>query len=681
MTETTFFRLLDGADRPARLLKAVRNLREGDDSPDAHHADPDSFRQVPGSPFAYWVSEEVREKFVDLQPVESGNRTAKQGLATANDFRFVRTSWEVEPVNVAYSNPETLVKKWVPFAKGGDYSPYYSDVHLLVNWHRDGSEIKGQVGPSGKLEARPQNTSYYFRPGLTWPRRTSLGISVRVLPEGCIFADKGPAAFSTSTDLLVLLALMNSRAFGALVALHMGAAHTAARSYEVGVIQRTPVPDIPAAEAERLGGLAFRCVDLKRNLDSANETSHAFHLPALLQVDGGTLAERVAAWRGRVTEAERELAGNQREIDDLAFGLYGITGGDRAAMEGAGDGASHPGEDGGGGDTDEPEVAAPVDGASLAADLISYAVGCAFGRWDVRMAHDPSLAPKLADPFSPLPVCSPGTLTGPDSMPVRLGFSGGEVASEEWLRARPDAITVPEEASVASPSIPQDEYPIEIDRDGILADDPDRPDDIVRRVRGVFESVFGENADGIEADVCGMLGVKDLRSYFANPRKFFDYHTKRYSRSRRKAPIYWLIQSPKRRYGLWIYYHRLDPDLVYKALTRYVDPKIRFEEDRLSENEATLREISEAGGSPKQAEKAIAARQDLLADLREFRVRLARAANLDLAPDLNDGVVLNIAPLHETVPWKEANTRWEELISGKHEWSHVGRHLRRRGLV
>jgi len=318
-----------------------------------------------------------------------------------------------------------------------------------------------------------------------------------------------------------------------------------------------------------------------------------------------------------------------------------------------------------------------LDGSTLAADLLSYAIGCVFGRWDARIALDPALAPKLAEPFAPLPVSSPGMLVGPDGLPAKRDG----IASEEWMRARPDAITPPPEGSVENPTIPDSEYPLAVDWDGILVDDPDHDDDILRRVREVLDLLWGERADAIEGEACELLGVKELRTYFRNPRKFFDFHIKRYSKSRRKAPIYWLLQSPKRNYGLWLYYHRLDPDILFKALKNYVEPKVRLEESRLEEYEARRRSAGTAGREAKQAETAVDKQEELLTDLREFRDRLDRAAKLHLRPDLNDGVVLNIAPLHELVPWKEAKSKWNDLLSGKYEWSSIGKQLREKGIV
>ncbi len=328
-------------------------------------------------------------------------------------------------------------------------------------------------------------------------------------------------------------------------------------------------------------------------------------------------------------------------------------------------------------DPDQDIPLEDISTANVASQLISLAVGAIYGRWDMRIALDSSLAPQLADAFAPLPICSPGMLVGPDGLPA----SRDGIASEEWMRARPDAITPPPDGSVENLTILDSEYPLAVDWDGILVDDQDQPDDILRRVRSVLDLLWGERADAIEGEACDLLGVKNLRTYLRNPRQFFDQHIKRYSKSRRKAPIYWLLQSPKRTYGLWLYYHRLDPDILYKALTKYVEPKIRLEEARFEEYDARRRSAGTAGREAKQAEKAVAKQEELLADLREFRARLNRAAKLHLRPDLNDGVVLNIAPLHELVPWKEAKSKWNELLAGKYEWSSIGKQLREKGMI
>ena len=184
----------------------------------------------------------------------------------------------------------------------------------------------------------------------------------------------------------------------------------------------------------------------------------------------------------------------------------------------------------------------------------------------------------------------------------------------------------------------------------------------------------------------GQLSAGDFRGFLRDTgvRGFFNSHVTSYSRSRRTAPIYWLLQSSKKNYALWLYYHRLDKDLLFKALVNYVEPKIRSVSGQMAEGSRQL-EKAKAEGKPskeiKRLEKEQEKIEEFLSELRDFEDKLRRAANLHLEPDLNDGVVLNIAPLHELVPWKEAKNYWGELLEGKYEWSSIGKQLREKGLV
>jgi hypothetical protein len=660
-----FFRLLSHEDKATALSEAVAAVGEGHSiNPVVHAVDPASFRQVPGSPFAYWVSERIRRLFTELAPFEGEGRTVKQGLATADDFRFVRAWWEVPPERIldgangpdwqedlpafqVWCRQRTFAgKRWVPFAKGGEYSPYYADLHLVVNWERDGEELRNFE------RAFIRNENFYFHPGLTWPLRTN-GLSFRAVPLGSVFGHKGPMAFESHNSqeiLLTLAAVMNSHSFYMFVQA-LVARVSLAQSFEVGLIQSIPVFELSKAGGEQLGKLTQSAIVLKQSLEAANETNHVFVLPALLRVPGNTLAERTANWVKHTAAAKATLVNLQPQIDKIAAQLYGIAEADQQLVQVSPD-AGITDLDGEEDDeeTHAEETAAAVDNCHLLTALLSYALGTALGRWDIRYAMSQHICSEPSDPFAPLPVYSPGMLTGANGLPLH------EVLSD---------------------------YPLRIDQDGILVDDSDHQDDIIRRIRVVLELIWENRADAIEQEACNILGVKELRDYFRKPGKggFWDDHVKRYSKSRRKAPIYWLLQSSKKNYALWLYYHRLDKDMLFKVLVNYVEPKIRLEEGRLEPLRAQRTAAGASGKGVKKLEKDIDRQEEFISELRDFEGKLRRVANLHLDPDLNDGVVLNIAPLRELVPWKEAQKYWDELLDGKYEWSSIGRQLRQLSLV
>ncbi len=160
---------------------------------------------------------------------------------------------------------------------------------------------------------------------------------------------------------------------------------------------------------------------------------------------------------------------------------------------------------------------------------------------------------------------------------------------------------------------------------------------------------------------------------------FFAWHLKRYSKSRRKAPIYWPLQSARKNYAIWLYYPRLNHDSLYFAAREYADAKLNLESARLEDLRTALSGLG--GASLKLQEKKVAVQSALIAELKTYLKALDSAALLDLQPDLNDGVLLNIAALRELVPWKEPARAWDELLRGKYAWSHIAARLRQKGLV
>lgn len=617
------FRLLTEPDKGTRLKEMVCGL--GADG--CYITNPPSFRLVPNAPFAYWVSDRLRQVFLDHPLFEAEGQTAKQGLATADDFRFLRLWWEVS------NRSEEEV--WFPFAKGGEYSNYYADLHLVINWAYSGVQIRSFK------RAFIRNEDSYFNPGLTWTRRTQKGLSLRIMPRGCVFGDKGPVAFvddDAPTSLLNLLGIMNSSTFLRLVELQM-----AFGSYEVGVIQRVPIPNSLAGSKKPLADLASQAWTIKRNLDLGTEISHAFTLPALLLVDGDTLQQRCKTWTVQAQRAARKLAEIQFEIDAITFDLYGIAGeetagSDARVTEGITEiSADTAGNTGTVEDDEEVESTSGNDVVSLTSDFFSWCLGVFFGRWDVRIAINPSLSSVPSDPFAPLSVISPGMLSKSN------GLSTQQFHEKAMM-------------------------------DGIMVDDPGHSSDLLRHIREVLQVVRAGDVELVMAEAADLFVSPggDLRPWFR--RAFFDQHIKRYSKSRRKAPIYWQLSTPSCSYAIWLYYHRFTKDTFYKILNDYVNPKLKDEERRLT----VLHQ--DAGQNPTSGQRIeIAAQEIVVEELHTFRDEVARIAPL-WNPDLNDGVIINFAPLWRLVPqhrqWqKECKDCWDKLVKGDYDWAHLAMHL------
>src|SRR5262249_30314952 len=193
----------------------------------------------------------------------------------------------------------------------------------------------------------------------------------------------------------------------------------------------------------------------------------------------------------------------------------------------------------------------------------------------------------------------------------------------------------------------------------ILVDDPGHARDLTAHVSAVASTV-----DVSEPD--------DLRRWLA--REFFPLHIKMYSKSRRKAPIYWQLATPSARYSVWLYIHAFTRDAMYRVQNDYVVPKLMLEERRLETMRQELQDRSTA------AERRELTDQETFVDeLRSFLDEVKRVAPL-WNPDLDDGVIINFAPLWRLVSrhksWqKRIKTTWDGLCAGEHDWAHLAMHL------
>jgi hypothetical protein len=198
--------------------------------------------------------------------------------------------------------------------------------------------------------------------------------------------------------------------------------------------------------------------------------------------------------------------------------------------------------------------------------------------------------------------------------------------------------------------------------DGMMVMDPGHPDDLPTRVEEALQLLLDEA--GYKKLIQTLGG--DIRRFLE--REFFTkWHIPLY----KKRPVYWFLQSPKKKYGIWIFHEKMTRDTLFRIKTEYVVPKVNLLESQIAE----LRKKKEAfeGREKRQMEKEIAELTDVLDDVREFLNRLNFIIEeRKYVPHIDDGVLLNMAPLWELIPsWQaEPKKAWEALERGDYDWAH-----------
>lgn len=262
-----------------------------------------------------------------------------------------------------------------------------------------------------------------------------------------------------------------------------------------------------------------------------------------------------------------------------------------------------------------------IDKKVLAQEIVQELVGIAFGRWDVAYAKGEKPVPEFGDVFDQLPF-----------MPV-----------------------------VSLDKVPAG-YPLNIPQDGILSNQVDCNVNLAARVRDAIHYIWGEKADDFEYELCNLIGCKSLQSYFEQPSGFFDYHFKRYTKSRRKAPIYWLLSSEDGSISYWVYYPKLSkntlPDLIIK---------LREEQERLKS------ELNRALASQNKVQETSIRSQ--IQQVEGLMAEIGKIQSSGYLPNHDDGVPVTSAPLVNIVAhrgWKqECVENKEQLDNGEYDWSHL----------
>ena len=240
-----------------KVLEALANKNCGY----FYEADQSNFSKIPGSPVAYWVSYAMIHAF-NVGTALSSIASPKQGMATADNNRFVRKWYEPDFRKVALPFSEDL--KWYPYNNGGGFRRWFGFNTDVVNWENNGAAIKAFP------KAYVRNERDYFKSGITWNAITSSDISVRYFNSGYIFSNAGMAIFSDEHNLMLILSFINSA-----VAKSILSAISPTLNYNAGDIANLPI----IASKDHDVQLATTCKDcIQRSKDDwdSYETSWDF---------------------------------------------------------------------------------------------------------------------------------------------------------------------------------------------------------------------------------------------------------------------------------------------------------------------------------------------------------------------------------------------------------------------
>ena len=587
-------------DKAAAIKAAVQGDTRETFFPKMEH-----FAELPGSPFAYWIGEGVRDIFKKFPTVEGDSRNVRVGLQTSNDFRFLRAIWEVPTVGWRL--------KWYPYAKGGELSPFYAPLHMAVNWHDDGREMKAWADPlydNSGWSRIIKSTEFYFHPGLTWPRRASR-FAPQPMPAGCVFSVRGFSVFLPREDLLWALAFFNSRPFDYFFKALLG--RFGYPDFAVGTLQRLPWPAPSDTQRKQLADLAIEAWRNARDLDSVSETSQAFVLPSVLR-------------NLSINDISHRMGEILSEIDAIGFDIFGLSNLDKAEIDSASVFASAEVEDL---DPDADEKETESDQQDDKFDLLSWGVGVAFGRFDIRLATAEAVFWEDADPFAELKLLSPGMR--PHEVPVAFSLEG--------------------KPNTAPAVLVSDSGPTGI-ADCVLQ--------VISKVGRYHPLPQFEK-----------LTAVDLRQWFAT--RFFTSHAKRYSKSGRKAPIYWQLATQSASYSVWLYFHSLSRDSLF-IVQDVIENKLKQTELQLSQ----LRLKSEGRATGAQR-KFIEATEALVEEVQDMLDEVRRVSPL-WVPEFDDGVILNAAPLWRLFPhcrsWqKDCKAAWDDMRAEKFDWARTAMRL------
>lgn len=527
--------------------------------------DSEYFENLPGASIIYWFSDDLGSMF-SKYPATTSSFSPMNGMTTGSNGLFVRYWYEVGQARSCFDavNEQSAAStgaRWFPYNKGGGGARrWYGNVEFVIDWENSGKRI------SDYGHAFLRGRRNYFRPMITWSKINTGRPGFRYIPAGFLFDVAGMGLFANDSvsqvTFMRLLGYLNSS-----VAAHLLAGLSPTLNVESGQVGSLPLPSLNSIDEHVVAEL----VALQEDEWNSHEISWAFQRPSLFAVATREALkvrlDRVLQDRHASRERLHKLESRNEAIVSESLGFQ--VDGQAQATRGT------------------------IDEASLApggaiADLVSYAVGCMFGRYSL---DTPGLI--LADPGATM---------------------------QDFVAKVPNPTFMPDADNVI-PFVDEDRF----------------QDDIVGRFRQFLRAAFGdENFEENLRFVEESLGVQTLRDYFvskAGRSKFYDDHVQRY----KKRPIYWMFSSPKGSFNALIYMHRYTPSTASTVLNEY----LRDYRAKLEIALANAERVAVAGGSPKEQKEADRLRK-VLVELGEYEHDvLYPLATQQIAIDLDDGVKVN----------------------------------------
>ena len=535
----------------------------------------DSFSYIDGRPFAYWASKTALNNFHVAEPLITYSRP-RVGQNTGDNERFLRLWFEVNQNKISFRTTHEELPicklKWIPYNKGGSFRRWYGNFDRVVNWESDGKEIKDYaiIRNHGKHWSRYiQNIENMCREGVSWSDIASTRFACRYLPEGFICDVKGSSTYPEEKYRIYIMAFLNSK-----IAIYYLQMLNPTTTFQVGNIGSLPFIFEHDIDVKNI---ASENVHLSKGDWDSFEISWDFKKHPLLR-NVSTISEAFTQWQVECDDRFNRLKSNEEELNRIFIDIYGLQ--DELTPE-----------------VEEKDVT--VRKADLQRDiksLLSYAVGCMFGRYSLDVEG--------------------------------LAYAGGEWDSSKYQSYIPDADNV----------IP-------------ITDEEYLDDDIVSRLCAWLKAVYG--ADTLEANldyIAKALGNKGstsreiIRNYFLND--FFKDHCQTYSvTGSGKRPIYWLFDSGKQNgFKALVYLHRYTPDTIGNLRIDYLHKMQRVYESEINRMQDMMdhsENAREVAAASKRKDKL--AKQ--LKECREYDEKISHLALSRIELDLDDGVKVNYRKL------------------------------------